>query len=378
MSQAQAGWPGGSSIRLFRQVVGGVQTMQIDADRRVLFISHTFPPDGGPGVQRSIKFVKYLQEVGWTPVVLTTDRPVGRVRDSSLLKEIPSGTPIVRAHTIEPNDDWRGIGRYLIWGPLIPLSIPDLANWWFPWAIPAALREIRRQPIEAIYATGSPYSSHILGAILKARTGRPLVLDYRDEWTLDPLYWAQMRPYRRLFKPVESRMQRWAIRKADRVIVVTESARQAFVTEFDCPEKLVLIRNGYDEPDFEHALEPDLVADKFHIVYTGSTAEFNSRPRCFLQAVRAALDRQDGLAATLQVHFVGEFDEESREWIPRLDLEHVVKTVGPVSHRESVGYLLRADTLLLHIAIGRDSRGRKDLRVPEGSQAGTGAHSAWS
>ena len=316
-------------------------------ESRVLFISHIFPPDGGPGVQRSAKFVKYLPQMGWDPVVLTTDRSVERVRDSSLLAEIPPGTAIVRAHTMEPDDDWRGVVRYLIWGPLTPLSVPDLGNWWFPWAIPAALREIRRRPVAAIYATGSPYSSHVLGAILKACTGLPLVLDFRDEWTIDPLYWVQRRGYWKLFKPVESRMQRWAVRKADRVILVTDSAYQAFVRAYGDLDKFVVIRNGFDEPDFEHAAAPDLPENRFHVVYSGSTAELNSRPAGFLQAAREAIDRAASLRDNLQIHFVGEFDRESREWVSRLQLETYVDIVGPVSHRKSVGYLTSADVLLL-------------------------------
>ncbi len=203
------------------------------ASRQVLFIAHEFPPVGGAGVQRSAKFVKYLTQFGWEPVVLTPKQPTQTWRDNSLAAEIPTKTEIIRARTLEPRNDFRGLLRYLIWGPLTPLSIPDVGNWWMPCAIPAALRELRRRPISAIYATGAPFSSHLLAAVLKARTGLPLVFDYRDEWTLDPLRSTVLPSYRTtIFMPWERLLHRWAVNKADRVILVTENAHRAFVDRF--------------------------------------------------------------------------------------------------------------------------------------------------
>ena len=322
--------------------------VSIHSQRQVLFIASIFPPAGGPGVQRSAKFVRYLPGCGWKPIVLTVHEPRGRLRDDSLLAEIPPETVIVRARTLEPKDDNRSLLRYLIWGPLTPLSVPDMGNWWLPGALPAALRELRSRPISALYATGAPFSSHILAALLKARTGLPLLLDYRDEWTLNPLSDRQRRRYwMTLFRPWERAMQRWTVNKANRVILVTDSAHRAFVNAYGDAGKFAVIRNGYDAEDFEAAVAPRLSPDRLHIVYAGSTREFDSRPEAFLRGLRLAIERVNTLRDALQVHFIGEFDEASRRLTNQLGLETVVHAAGYVPHRESVGYLKAADALLL-------------------------------
>ena len=298
-------------------------------------------------MQRSAKFVKYLPDYGWRPIVLTLNRPVQRLRDETLFSEIPPDTVIIRTRTLEPPDDWRGPLRLLIWGPLTPLCVPDMGNWWLPWAIPAGLRQIRTRAVRVIYATGAPFSSHLLGAILKIRTGIPLVLDYRDEWTLNPLYWSQRRAYWVMFKPIERLLQRWVIGVADRVILVTDSARRAFVEAFGNPDKFVTIRNGYDKEDLERAIRPDLPADRLHIVYTGSTYELDSRPSLFLKGLRQAIDMSTSFGKNVMVHFVGELDSESRDLIVDLGLTPCVKAEGYVPHGKSVGYLKQADALLL-------------------------------
>jgi glycosyltransferase involved in cell wall biosynthesis len=319
----------------------------MSSQRQVLFISYLFPPTGGPGVQRSAKFVKYLPCFGWEPVVLTTYRQTRPQRDESLLLDIPPETAVIRTGTGEPTPGSHPLHRFIVSCLHTPLSIPDLGNLWLPWVLPAALRELQRRPIRAIYATGDPFSSHILGAILKVRTKLPLVLDYRDEWTLDPVYRASQSRHRARFQFIERGQQRCVIDKADRVVVVTDSARNAFVEEYGAAHKFLTIRNGYDTEDFETAVDPNLSRANFHIVYTGHTLDLIYRPDTFLGGLRQGLDRSPALRASLRVSFVGNLDHESRATIQRLNLEPWVRVVGYVPHAQSVGYLRHADLLLL-------------------------------
>ena len=154
--------------------------------------------------------------------MLTADRQVRPQKDASLLRDIPAETAVIRTRTGEPGPESRALHRLVVSCLHTPLSIPDSGNLWLPWAFPAALRELQRRPIKAIYATGDPFSSHILGAILKAKTKLPLVLDYRDEWTLDPVYLANQSRHRAWFQFIERRQQRYVIGKAERVMVVTD------------------------------------------------------------------------------------------------------------------------------------------------------------
>ncbi len=242
----------------------------------------------------------------------------------------------------------RSLLRYAVWGVLTPLSVPDLGNWWLPWAVPACLRELKRRSISVIYATGPPFSSHILGAILKMISGIPLVIDSRDEWTLDPVYNSRKRLYWRvLFSPVERIQQRWVVRKADKVILDSDSARRAFVGRYGESQKFITIRSGYDPEDLANSIAPDLPSGKLRIVYTGSTLIPVARPYTFLRGLRLAIDRSESVRDNVLVYFVGEVDPESLRLIVELELESHVTTVGYVSHPESVGYLRQADVSLL-------------------------------
>lgn len=306
-----------------------------------------FPPQGGPGVQRSVKFVKYLPQFGWDSVVLTPRCTTWSQRDETLLKDIPPGTTVMKTYTAEPKPGPKGVFHYIIWGALKPLSVPDHGNWWLPWAVPAAMRVLRECPIQAILATGGPFSSHILGAILKVKTGLPLILDYRDDWTLDPVLRAMHPFYWVLFEPYERLMHRWVVNKADKVLLVTEGSRHIFAEHYSHPEKFVTIRNGYDPDDFTSACEPNLPPDKFHVVYAGSTKGYASSSQTFLQGLRLAIDRDAALRESVQVSFVGAIEQRCKDLIKDLELGPYVRVIGYVPHSQSIGYLRRADVLLL-------------------------------
>jgi glycosyltransferase involved in cell wall biosynthesis len=316
-------------------------------EKQVLFIALSFPPAGGAGVQRSAKFVKYLPQFGWRPVVLTLKRPVVRQRDETLRREIPPDTAIVGTQTFEPYPDSHPVHRALVSLFHTLLTIPDAANLWWPYALPAALKELDRRPIRAIFATGHPFSAHLLGAVLKVTTGLPLVLDYRDEWTLDGLRSLNLSPHRRRFLFIERMQHRWAVRMADKVLLVSDSARRAFDTTFGPSDRFVVVRNGYDDADFAQPELPDLDAHRFNIVYTGSTTEIKSRPKTFLQGLRQAINDCPWLADIVCAHFVGELDHETTETIVALGLQPWVTTPGYVSHPRSVGYLCQADVLVI-------------------------------
>ena len=109
-------------------------------NKQILFISHMFPPQGGPGVQRSVKFVKYLPQFGWDSVVLTPRCTTWSQRDETLLKDIPPGTTVMKTYTAEPKPGPKGVFHYIIWGALKPLSVPDRGNWCSQgWCAPHAM-----------------------------------------------------------------------------------------------------------------------------------------------------------------------------------------------------------------------------------------------
>ena len=170
-----------------------------DPLRRVLFISYAYPPTGGGGVQRSVKFTKYLPETRWRPTVLTAANPSVPVQDSDLSGDLDPETVVLRARTFEPSyavkqklvstgKPSRVSLRSLVRQAGMSVLQPDPQVLWNPLAYRMASTALRQTPHEVIYVTGPPFSSFLLGRSLKRRFGLPLVLDFRDEWLLSSQY----------------------------------------------------------------------------------------------------------------------------------------------------------------------------------------------
>ena len=204
--------------------------------RRVLFITYAFPPVGGAGVQRVTKFVKYLPGFGWTPSVLTPSNPSVPVLDSSLSSDIPEGTLIRCARTLEPSYAVKSLvsagtpespGHRS--GPLrlakdaarrvlIRMLQPDPQVLWYPAATRAGHRLLETVHHDAIFVSGPPFSSFLIGAALHRRTGLPLVLDYRDEWGLANRF-QENKGYGRMAVRFQSAIQRRVVRKASAMVL---------------------------------------------------------------------------------------------------------------------------------------------------------------
>jgi len=315
--------------------------------KTVLVIAKIFPPAGGAGVQRTAKFVKYLPHFGWEPIVLTPNRITSPMRDDSLLRDIPPNTRIIRTFTLEPMEEARRISAfYFLYGALRVLSIPDLSIWWVPWGIWHGYRELRRKAVDAIYVTGSPFSSYFIGVALKKLTGIPLVVDFRDGWTLDPNYnfWWVLR-WRN--PTIERLMQDAVVRYADKLIVAHPGVRDIFMQRYGAEKAFVTILNGYDPDDFRVQARKHLERDRLNIVYTGKLWPLTSRPDALLRGVKRVLEEDADIRKDLSITFVGNLDQHSQALIRELGLERWVRTVGYLPHLESVEHLLEADVLLL-------------------------------
>ncbi len=150
--------------------------------KRVLFVAYYFPPRGGAGVQRSVKFVKYLRRFGWEPTVLTTVYPKrSGAYDESLLAEVPEGTKVVRVPSREGL--FVALGKVGL-GRLTGLFLrPDAVVTWVKHAV-AAARELHGEtPFDLVYTSVQPWSAALVGMKLKTKLSMPWVCDFRDPWT---------------------------------------------------------------------------------------------------------------------------------------------------------------------------------------------------
>jgi glycosyltransferase involved in cell wall biosynthesis len=238
--------------------------------KRVLFISYPFPPVGGAGVQRVCKFVKYLPHFNWEPSVLTVANPSVPALDSSLAKDIPAGTILRRARTFEPcygvkaavsaaNGTGNGRGRATMRIAksmarrfIMLLLQPDPQILWVPRAVQEGRRLLREITHDAIVVTGPPFSAFLIGATLSREFDLPLVLDYRDEWTILNAYLENKR-----LDPLSARlqrnMQRRIVRRANALVATTASSAAALKTiraDARSDATISWIYNGFDPEDF--------------------------------------------------------------------------------------------------------------------------------
>jgi glycosyltransferase involved in cell wall biosynthesis len=305
--------------------------------KRVLLVTYPFPPVGGAGVQRVTKFVKYLPRHGWDVSVLTVANPSVPLYDDSLRGDVPPETLVCRARSWEPGyalkatvsaggaggqPARRGLAKRLAAGSLRQLAAlvlqPDPQVLWRPGAMAAGKRLLREQPHDVILASGPPFSTFLIGAALGRSARRPVVLDYRDEWTLSNAYWENKR-LGAVSRFVQNRMQRRAVRASSGLLATTRSSAESLRTlaqQAGSAAKVSWIYNGFDPEDFHAPAEqPD--AGRFRLAYVGTLWNLtNVAP--LVEAVDRLAREQPALAGKLELVFAGRRTGPQSEQLARL------------------------------------------------------------
>ncbi len=332
---------------------------EIQRTHRVLVVAYYFPPLGLSGVQRTLKFVKYLPAFGWEPTVLTVEDRGYFAKDEALLREL-DGLPvsIIRTPSIDPLHFFRhrdvvrmpsarahGIMRRLSQS----MFIPDNKVGWKKHAVEAAMERLASHPADVIFATAPPYTDFLIGMELKRRTGLPLIIDYRDAWLENPLHFY-LTP---LHKALHRRLEHRVLRHADHIISINRPIKERILqgSRFLAHSDVTIISQGYDQADFEGVHRGRAPDGRLRILYAG-TFYFNRSPRAFLTALRALTDDAPELARSIDVHFVGSKREEDERLVRELGLESTVTLHGYLPHRETIQQLVDADVLLLVIGRG--------------------------
>jgi glycosyltransferase involved in cell wall biosynthesis len=339
-------------------------------ERRVLFLAYMFPPTGGGGVQRSVKFVKYLPQAGWQPIVLTVKPISYYVYDRSLLEEIPPEVRIERSESLDPlrvsalllGDARRSAasGRvqhdvYASGSRAVALYrrlrayafFPDTQVGWIPFAYARGVSIVKRERPSVIYSPGAPYSSAVAAHLLARRTGLPYVIDFRDGWTDDQYQHVPTRAHRAAHRALERRV----VTGAAAVCVYGRWLGDRLAERYpEVADRIVEITNGFDPADMDGVVPAPRSEGRHRVVYTGSLFPHH---REVLATVLAALRRLDArLLASLEVIFVGQVYDGAREEVEAAGLGDVVRFTGYLSHGEALAYLLSADASLLLVRAG--------------------------
>ncbi len=318
---------------------------------KVLFIANQFPPMGGSGVQRSVKFVKHLRSFGYEPIVFTREVANMPLKDETLLRDIPDGVRIIRTKALECSE-LKSIMR--IPGKVLSkLMIPDSAFAWFKNSRKAALKAIDENNIRLIYTTSAPYSDHLLGLYIKKyRPNIKWTADFRDEWTNNP--YTLDNPYNPLRTKIEKDMEYSVLTKADMLITNTPVMRKNFIENNSLNgDNFFVIPNGYDEEDFKGLNLSKPKNDKMTFVYTGALYG-RRKPDTFFEALKQLKDEGKIDGGKILVELIGNYHKDKlQSQIDSYGLKNQINIVGYVPHDECIKRQLGADILVLIEGTGR-------------------------
>jgi len=332
--------------------------------KKVLVITYYWPPSGGAGVQRWVKFVKYLPQFGWEPVIYTPENPEMPAIDHSLEKDIPEGIKIIKTKIREPytvykkfvgrsKDDQIKAGflsekkkpglaeKISVWirGNLF---IPDARKFWIKPSVKFLKDYLQKNPVEVIVSTGPPHSMHLIAKEVSQKLKIPWVTDFRDPWTNIDFYKDLMLTQNSDRK--HHQLEKEVLEKADRVIVISQGMASDFEKNVD--RGYEVISNGFDEEDMNSGtLQPDA---KFSIAHIGAMVPARN-PVTFWKAIHELVSNDRDLVADLEIKLVGQVDYSVHEMISNLGLEKFVRFIPYLPHNEVVKLQQKVGVLLLVI-----------------------------
>lgn len=321
--------------------------------KNVLMITAAFPPTGGPGVQRSVKFVKYLPKCGWLPTVWAAEPLHGLPRDDTLLHDVPTTVTVLRRPIRIANPrkltPWVRLQQWIEGDTTVRPDHPDELIGWARESIDALLELIADREIDALYSTFSPASNHWLAMEIGRVTGLPWVADFRDLWTDDYRYTAPTSLQREADRALEQKI----LETADAVIGV--SSRQTAVLAShaeNAREKFVTITNGFDPDDFRGIRRQRSETTKWIIAHVGRMDRWRACSAWF-DGLREFLQGNAEAKSRCVLNVMG---HASREVQDQLRQTGVTCNFLPyATHREAIQEMCDADTLLLLVPDGRNA-----------------------
>ncbi len=322
--------------------------------QKVLFAANQFPPEGGSGVQRSVKFVKHLRSFGYEPVVFTRDIKNLSLTDETLLKDIPDGTEIIRSKAF----DFTGLKKpFTIFGKVLALKIliPDSARIWAEMGKKKALNIIKKQNIKLLYTTSAPYSGHLLGLYIKKKLPDVIwAADFRDEWTNNP--YLLDNPHNFIRMKIEKKMEKAVLEKADILITNTPIMRENFIRNNNIKgDNFYVIPNGYDIDDFKNIKIENTHNEKFTLTYTGALYG-RRKPDTFFKAVSELINENKIDGSKIKIQFIGNYYiQKLKKHAQSFGLDKQIEILGYMPHDECVKKQLLSDALVLIEGAGKGS-----------------------
>jgi len=330
---------------------------------KVLIVTYYWPPSGGAGVQRWLKFSKYLPEFGWEPVILTVDPEFAAypVTDFSLTDDLPDSvkvykTPATNYFSIYKKDKTRipsaGFANNTdntFKGKILRFVrgnffLPDPRRGWNNYAFKKACELIQSEGIKHIITTSPPHSTQLIGLKLKKKYSFiRWTADLRDPWT-DIYYYKQFYPTL-ISKAIDLKLEKSVLIQADKIITVGTSLKTLFSSKVKGLEKKIeVITNGYDESDFKDAASSD--PSRFTITYVGTLSDIYP-----IEGLIPALKTMEAAGKDFLLRFVGSVSEKTKNMLVSEIADKHLEFLPYAVHSIAINYMLSSSLLLLIIPL---------------------------
>ena len=327
--------------------------------KKVLIISYYWPPAGGPGVQRWLKFIKYLPDFNVEPVVYIPENPSYPLVDESLIGEVSKDLTIIKQPISEPyklagflsKKNTKSISKGLI--PEVKKQtlmerllllirgnffIPDARKNWVKPSVKYLSTYIRDFNIDTVITTGPPHSMHLIGMQLKESLGVKWIADFRDPWTT--IGYHNELKLTKSSKKKHIALERKVLQTADQIIVTSNVTKQEFQKKTEQP--IAVITNGYDVEKTE-AITLD---KKFTIAHIGSLLA-KRNPEILWKVLQELIEENEEFAKRFQLKLVGAVSQNVLNSIQNNNLSIYLNNVSYVSHKEAITFQKQSQVLLL-------------------------------
>ena len=327
--------------------------------KKVLIITYYWPPAGGPGVQRWLKFVKYLPDFGIDPIVYCPENPSYPIIDSSLELDVNSNLTVLKIPIKEPykwsrffsksktsklskglisNQKKQSILEKLLLFIRGNFFIPDARVSWVRPSVSFLSNYISEHQIDTIITTGPPHSLHLIGLQLKQKHALKWVADFRDPWT--QIGYHKKLKLSSFAQKKHKKLEASVLQNADQLIVTSQKTKTLFSELTTTP--ILVLSNGFD---FEFPTDSQLDS-KFTLSHIGSLLE-GRNPSVLWSVLSDLIEESEAFGAAFQLNLIGDVSSEVMDTIQGYGLEKHTHNIGYVAHKELLKYQTKTQLLLL-------------------------------
>lgn len=341
--------------------------------KKVLIISYYWPPCGGIGVLRNLKFVKYLRDFGWEPIVFAPENPSYPFLDKNNEKEIPEGVTVLKGKIYEPLQLFKKISGRKKNDPLQNITattsskkswidnlgiwirgnffIPDARAGWIRPSVNTLSKYLKDNPVDAIFTDGPPHTNTVIGMRLAQKFNLPFLADFQDPWTQVDYY--KLMRIGKLADQKHKRLEQEVFKTAKKITIASPSWKRDL--ESIGAKNVDVIYYGYDESDFQTFQKKN--SSQFKIFHAGLLGN-DRNISIFFETIKEILDENPNLESILKIDFAGEVDFSNKDAVLKNGLTNITTFHGMIPRHDVIEHYQTSSLLLLPINQAENAQGR--------------------